>query len=250
VIEFLEAAHGCAKEISVPKHAPCEVCAGSGAAKGSQPQVCPTCKGQGEVIQQQMFLRIRTTCPACAGAGKVVKDKCPACAGAGRTRIAEKIKVTIPAGVDDGLQIRLSGKGELGDPGGPPGDLYLTLRVKEHERFHRDGLNVLCTVPVSYPMACLGGSITVPTIDGEASVEIPAGTPSGKVFTLRQKGVPALNGRGRGDQLVQVVVAVPTSMTVEETELVRKLAEVQGERLKGREGSFLDGVKEFLGLGS
>ena len=233
-LEFLDSAKGCEKEIQVPKHAHCDTCSGSGVAKGTEPTTCGTCRGAGEVIQAQMFLRIRSTCPTCGGRGKVIKDPCAACSGSGRTRETERLKVTIPAGVDDGMQLRLQGKGDIGEPGGPPGDLYVTMRVTEHEHFHRDGVHVLCTVPISYPMACLGGEIMVPTIDGEAPIQIEKGTPSGKIHTLRGKGVVSLNGRGRGDQMVQVVVAVPKSLTPREEELIRQLAGLQDSKVKDR----------------
>lgn len=233
-IDFLEAARGVEKEITVPKHALCGTCDGSGAAPGSQPQQCATCRGAGEVIQAQMFLRIRTACPACRGVGRVIKDPCSGCAGSGRTRTTEKLKVTIPAGVDDGMQLRLHGKGDIGDAGAPPGDLYITLRVAEHEMFGRDGLNVLSQVPMSFATACLGGDVVVPTIDGDHTIAVPSGTPSGKVITLRGKGMPALNGRGRGDHLVQMVVAVPKQLSAKEEELIRQLASLQDASVKDR----------------
>lgn len=233
-LEFLEAAKGCEKEIQVPKHAPCVECEGTGATPGSAPQVCTTCRGAGEVIQAQMFLRIRATCPTCGGTGKVVRDPCKECTGSGRTRVSEKLKVNIPAGVDDGMQLRLQGKGDVGDPGAPPGDLYITLRIAEHDIFARDGNNVLVTVPISYPTACLGGQVQVPTIDGEEVIDVEAGTPSGKVYTLRGKGMPSLSGRGRGDQLVQVVVAVPRTLSPKEDELIRQLALLQDAKVKDR----------------
>lgn len=233
-IDFLEAAKGCEKEIQVPKHAPCNDCEGSGAKPGSQPQVCGTCRGAGEVIQAQMFLRIRATCPSCHGTGKVVRDPCDGCGGSGRTRISEKLKVNIPAGVDEGMQLRLQGKGDAGDPGAPPGDLYITLRIAEHDIFARDGTNVLVTVPISYPTACLGGSVLVPTIDAEETIEVEPGTPSGRVYTLRGKGIPSLSGRGRGDQLVQLVVAVPRTLSPKEDELIRQLASLQDSKVKDR----------------
>jgi molecular chaperone DnaJ len=233
-LDFLEAAKGIKKQISVPKHARCEACDGTGAANGSTPQECGTCRGQGEVIQAQMFLRIRTTCPTCGGAGKVVRDPCRPCTGSGRTRTSESLEVTVPAGVDDGMQLRLSGKGDVGDAGAPAGDLYVTIRVRPHDLFGRDGTNVLVRVPISYATACLGGDVQVPTIDGEETVAVPAGTPSGKVFTLRGKGIPAVNGRGRGDHVVQMVVAVPKSLSSREEELVRQLAALQDAQVRDR----------------
>lgn len=233
-IEFLEAAKGCEREIQVPKQALCTSCSGSGAAAGSQPQTCATCRGSGEVVQTQMFLRIRTGCPACGGRGKVVTDPCRPCNGSGRIRESAKIKVKIPAGVDDGMQMRVQNMGDSGEPGAPPGDLYVTVRVAEHEIFGRDGTNVLCQVPISYATACLGGDVAVPTIDGEESIQIERGTPSGRVLTLRGKGIPALDGRGRGDQLVQVVVAVPKTLSAKEEELIRQLASLQDAKVADR----------------
>jgi molecular chaperone DnaJ len=181
-----------------------------------------------------MFLRIRTACPTCGGRGKVVKDPCKPCEGSGRTRISEKLKVTIPAGIDDGMQLRLQQKGEAGETGAPAGDLYITVRVSEHEIFGRDGSNVLCQVPIGYATACLGGEISVPTIDGEETLTVDRGTPSGKVYTLRDKGIPSLNGRGRGDHVVQVVVAVPKTLSPREEELVRQLASLQDDKVADR----------------
>jgi molecular chaperone DnaJ len=233
-IDFLEAAKGCEKELQVPKSTLCTTCDGNGAAAGTQPQVCSTCRGAGEVVQAQMFLRIRTACPTCGGRGRVIRDPCAPCEGTGRVRISEKLKARIPAGIDDGMQLRLQGKGDAGDPGAPPGDLYLNIRIAEHEFFHRDGVNVLCQVPISYATACLGGDVTVPTIDGEESVTLERGTPSGKVVQLPGKGIPSLNGRGRGDQLVQVVVAVPRTLSPKEEELVRQLAALQDAKVADR----------------
>lgn len=246
-IDFLEAAHGVTKEIQVPKHALCDSCSGSGVAAGSQPVTCATCKGHGEVIQAQMFLRIRTTCPSCGGSGQTIKDPCTSCSGQGRTRVSEKVTVKVPAGVDDGMQIRHHGKGDVGDPGAPNGDLYVTMRVQPHPVFSRDGTNVLCTVPVHFSVACLGGEITIPTIDGDQPFTVPAATPSGKVFQLRGKGVPSLNGRGRGDQLVQVVVKVPKELTPREQELIRELGAIAGEKVSDKDRSVLEGVKDWFG---
>ncbi|MEL6349267.1 MAG: DnaJ C-terminal domain-containing protein, partial [Myxococcota bacterium] len=199
----------------------------------------PTCGGVGEVIQTQMFLRIRTVCPTCRGRGKIIASPCTACNGQGRTRVASKLTVDIPAGVNTGQQLRLSGKGDEGDPGAPPGDLYVLLNVGEHDFFKRDGDDIYCTVPISYAQACLGATITVPTIDEEEQLNIPAGTPSGKVLTLRDKGVPRLRGRGRGAQHVQVVVSVPKKLSAEEEDLIRKLADLQDDKVKENHKGFL-----------
>ncbi len=233
-LDFMEAVHGVQKEIEVPKHARCEPCGGTGASPGTEPATCQTCGGVGEVFQQQMFLRIRTTCPRCRGRGTIIQNPCMECGGRGRVRITESLTVTVPPGVDSGMQLRLSGKGELGEPGAPAGDLFVSIRVREHEFFKRDGLDIYCTVPVSYPKVCLGAELTVPTVHGEATLKIPRSTPSGKVFTLRGEGVDSVNGRGRGDQHVQVVVEVPKSLSAREEELIRQLAEVQSEEVGGK----------------
>lgn len=240
-VEFMEAAHGCEQEVQVPKHAFCDTCEGSGAKAGSAPQACDVCKGQGEVVQRQAFFHIRTACPRCTGSGKVIRDPCGSCSGSGRQRISEKVKVTVPAGVDEGMQLRLVGKGDVGDRGAPNGNLYITIRMKDHPVFRRDGVHVLCTVPMSFPTACLGGQITIPTIDGDVPYTLDAGTPSGKVILLRGKGIPSVQGRGRGDQHVQLVVAVPKALTPREDELVRELAALHDTKV--REKSVWDDLK-------
>jgi len=226
-VDFLEAVHGCQREIEIPRQDRCERCDGSAMEPGTSPETCGSCGGVGEVVQAQMFLRIRTVCPTCGGSGQILTTPCTGCAGSGRTRVTDKMTVTVPAGVDNGLQLRLGGKGNAGDPGAPAGDLYVSLRVRPHEFFRRDGADVLCTVPASYAQVCLGADLVLPTVDGEAVLEIPPGTPSGKIFSLPRLGAPRLDGRGRGDQVVQVVVAVPTRLSEREEELLRELAELQ-----------------------
>jgi len=242
-LDFLEAVHGLQKEIEVPRNASCDTCEGSGAKPGTSPTRCDMCGGAGEVTQAQMFIRIRTTCPKCRGAGEMITEPCGTCSGSGRTRASSKLNVNIPGGVATGLQLRLTGQGDYGDPGAPPGDLYVEVEVREHEFFRREGDDVLCTIPVSYPKACLGGEITVPTVDDVENgdlLEIPKGTPSGRVFTLRSRGAPRLGRRGgRGDQHVQVVVRVPEKMGPAEEELVRQLAELQEEQVDEK-GFFKD----------
>ncbi|MCB9781041.1 MAG: molecular chaperone DnaJ [Alphaproteobacteria bacterium] len=244
-LDFLEAVHGVQKEITVPRYSHCDACDGSGAEPGSSPTSCPTCGGAGQVVQGHGFLRIRTACPHCGGRGQVISDPCKECDGNGRVRVTDTLTVTVPAGVDTGLQLRLSGRGDVGDPGAPPGDLYVHIQVRQHEAFKRNGADVLVEVPITYPQACLGGEITVPTVDGEAPLELPAGTPSGKVFTLRGKGAPRLGRRGgRGDHHVQVVVSVPKKLDKEEEELIRKLADLQGGHVaeKGFWKDFFDRI--------
>jgi molecular chaperone DnaJ len=187
------------------------------------------------VIQAQGFLRIRTTCPTCAGAGQQIAagDRCADCRGTGKVRKTDQLQVTVPAGVDGGMQLRLVGKGESGDPGAPPGNLFVTLDVQPHAIFKREGADTYCTIPVPYPVMCLGGEITAPTVHGEETLTIPSGCDSGKVFTLRGKGVDRVNGRGpRGDHHVQLVVDVPKRVGAEEERLLRELAVVQGQNVE------------------
>ena len=238
-ITFLEAIHGVERDIDVPRHEHCGSCKGSGAKPGSSPVTCQTCGGQGEVIQQQMFLRVRSPCPTCRGSGKIIRDPCGQCSGRGRIRKVSSLHVKIPPGVDTGIQLRDSGKGEPGEPGAPAGDLYVTLDVEPHEFFQRDGLEIYCTVPVSYSQACLGGTISVPTVHGKSDLTIPRGTSSGKVFLLRGEGV-RWQAR-KGHQHVQVVVDVPRKLSAKEEELVRKLAEIQDVNV-GKKGF----LREFL----
>ena len=250
-LTFLEAVHGCEKELEYSRKDRCDTCSGAGVAPGSRPETCGTCGGVGEVIQQQMFLRIRTACPSCGGSGQIIRNPCGSCSGSGRTRVSEKLMVKVPAGVHEGLRIRHHGKGDAGDAGAPAGNLYVHLRVEPHELFRRDDYDILCTAPVSFSQACLGASIEIPTVDeGEPAVlELPRGTPSGKVFTLRGRGVPHVEGRGRGDMHIQVVVAVPKQLSPREEELIRALAEIQDEKVgdKGFWSEFRDLWGRFTG---
>lgn len=234
-LEFLEAAKGVEKEIEYPRHAQCGTCKGTRAKPGTKPATCARCQGHGQVFMRVMgFMQVATPCQECGGSGQVIADPCPTCSGRGRVRESAKLTVKVPAGAYEGLQIRHSGKGNPGDPGAPSGDLYVTLRVKPHEIFRRDGVTVLVTVPVSFPQACLGAQVVVPTIDGDETITIEAGTPSGKVVQLRGRGIVDVHGRGRGDQLVQVVVAVPKTLSAKEEELVRQLAGLQDGQVKDR----------------
>ena len=246
-IDFLEAVHGCEKKIKIPRRVHCSPCSGSGAKPGTKPKKCSTCNGQGAVYQQQMFLRIRTACPTCQGQGTMVSDPCNSCSGEGRIREEHEIKVTIPAGVDEGMRLRVPRKGNEGEPGGPPGDLFVVLEVHEHDSFRRDGEHVKLTVPISYAQACLGAKITVPTVDENAELSIPRGTRSGHIFRMSGKGIPVLGGRrGRGDQFVQVVVAVPQKLSKEEEELIRQLAKLQEGKVNDK-SSFIDNILGFFG---
>lgn len=240
-LDFMEAAHGCTKDITVHRHAHCGACTGSGLKAGAKESGCTTCGGAGQVIQAQGFLRIRTHCPTCRGTGRHVdpKDRCDECSGSGRERATEDLSVTIPAGVDRGMQLRLVGKGEVGDPGAPAGNLFVTIDVEPHSLFKREGVETVCTVPVPYPVMVLGGEITIPTIHGEEQLDVPRGTESGKVITLRGKGIVRVNGRGpAGDHHVQLVVDVPTKLSERMEELLRDLAEEQGAEGNVQEKGF------------
>jgi molecular chaperone DnaJ len=248
-LDFMEAALGATRTISVPHHTHCQVCAGSGLNKGAAPKQCATCGGAGQVIQAQGFLRIRTVCPACRGQGQVVdpKDQCAGCRGSGRVREVFETQVKIPAGTYPGLQIRLAGKGEVGDPGGPSGDLYITLDVEQHDLFKRDGADVYVTVGVPYPVMCLGGEIEVPTVHGPEKMKIEPGTPSGHVSVLSGRGVDQLRARGtRGDQHVRVMVDVPRDLGEEETQLLQRLAEIRSQVVGDGGKGFWKGLFEKL----
>ncbi|GIP15340.1 chaperone protein DnaJ [Paenibacillus montaniterrae] len=225
-IEFKEAVFGKETEVTIPREESCDTCHGTGAKPGTSPKVCSTCHGTGqqEVVQNTPFGRIanRRVCQTCRGTGKIIVDKCGTCHGDGRVRKQRRIKVNIPAGVDDGQQIRISGEGEGGRNGGPAGDLYIVLRVKSHEYFDREGDDIYLEVPITFAQAALGDEIEVPTLTERVKMKIPAGTQTGKYFRLKGKGVPKLRGIGNGDQHVKVTVVTPTNLTEEQKELLRQ----------------------------
>jgi molecular chaperone DnaJ len=227
----------------------CEECKGSGSAKGSKPVTCETCHGQGQVRMQQGFFTVQQTCPRCQGRGQTVTDPCGKCRGQGRTRKQKTLAVKVPAGVDTGDRIRLSGEGEAGRNGGPSGDLYVEVRVREHAIFERDGAHLSCEVPISFKTAALGGSIDVPTLDGDVTIKVPAETQSGRVFRLREKGIKPVRGGATGDLFCRVVVETPVHLTREQKDLLSRF----DESLRGdskhhhpREESWMDGVKRFF----
>jgi len=225
-IEFKEAVFGKETEVTIPREENCDTCRGTGAKPGTSPKTCTTCHGTGqqEVVQNTPFGRIanRRVCQSCRGTGKIIVDKCNSCHGEGRVRKQRRIKVNIPAGVDDGQQIRISGEGEGGKNGGPAGDLYIVLRVKSHEYFDRNGDDIYLEVPITFAQAALGDEIEVPTLTERVKMKIPAGTQTGKYFRLKGKGVPKLRGMGTGDQHVKVTVVTPTNLTEEQEELLRQ----------------------------
>jgi len=227
-LDFMEAVHGSTQTISVPRRVNCDTCEGDGLKPGTKPSTCETCGGIGQVEQAQGFFRIRTTCPVCRGAGRNIdpSDRCEPCRGTGKQRETSELEINVPAGCYPGLKIRHPGKGEAGDPGAPSGDLYVTLDVEPHELFRRQDDDVYVTVPVPYPVMCLGGEIAVPTVHGEETITVKRGTPSGHEVLMRNKGVPDVrNPNRRGNHHVRLNVDVPTKLSEEEEELLRKLAE-------------------------
>lgn len=244
-----EAVFGTDAKIRVPVLVACGVCNGSGAKKGSSPVICSTCHGHGQVRMQQGFFSVQQTCPTCRGTGKQIKDPCGSCHGQGRVQENKTLSAKIPAGVDTGDRIRLAGEGEAGEFGGPAGDLYVQVQVKEHQIFTRDGANLYCEVPISFPTACLGGELEVPTLNGKVLLKIPAETQTGKLFRLRGKGVKPVRGGPVGDLLCKVQIETPVHLTKEQKALVEELSESLsggGKHHSPQESSWTDGVKSFF----
>jgi molecular chaperone DnaJ len=252
-LDLNQAVFGHSVEIEVQKLFECDTCGGSGAAKGHKPTTCDTCGGAGQVRISQGFFQLQQTCPRCRGTGTIIKNPCDTCLGQGRVRRSKKLAVKIPAGVDSGDRIRLSGEGEAGRNGGPAGDLYVEVHVRQHEIFERDGEHLSCEVPISFVTAVLGGSVEVPTLDGEVVLKIPAETQSGRVFRLRDKGVRPVRGGERGDLFCRVVIETPVKLSAEQRELLRKFDESlsqDGKKHAPREESFFEGVKRFFAGGN
>jgi molecular chaperone DnaJ len=254
-ISFVESATGSEPTIQIPRQETCETCKGSGAAAGSAPIVCSMCRGQGQVRRQQGFFTIAVTCPQCRGAGKTVAKPCQPCQGAGRVTQERKIKVKIPAGISNGQQLRLQNEGEGGAGGGPPGHLYVVIHVQEHEFFRREGNHLFCEVPVNFTTLALGGEIVVPTLDGPERTKVPDGTQTGTTLRLRGKGMPDVNGRGRGDLLITVQVQTPKKLNKEQRLLLEQLAKALPKeqfepRAPGEEQddrNLFDRVKDMFG---
>jgi molecular chaperone DnaJ len=245
-LAFEEAAFGCEKEVTLGRRAQCETCAGSGAAKGTSRERCRQCEGAGQVRVQQGFFTLARTCNVCSGSGEVVKNPCTDCSGSGLRLKESKLKVKVPAGVDHGQRLKMRGEGEAGAGGGPNGDLYVQISIEEHPVFQRQDHEVVCEVPITFSAATLGTEIEVPSLDGKIKLKIPPGTPSGKVFRIKSKGIPVLgsNPQRRGDQHVRVYVHVPKSVSDDERELLEKLAAIQGTTVhEGGDRGFFDKVK-------
>jgi len=249
MLDLERAVGGDSVTIEVPTQVTCNKCDGSGAQKGSQPESCTTCGGVGQVRMQQGFFSIQQTCPSCKGAGSVISDPCHKCNGRGRVGKKKKLTVKVPAGVDDGDRIRLSGEGEAGRNSGPPGDLYVEIRVRPHKIFHRDGADLSCEVPISFATATLGGEVELPTLDGVVSLKIPEGTQSEKVFRLRGKGVATVRDKRIGDLFARVAVETPINLTPEQTAMLEQFEEsigAGGDRHNPRAGGWMDTVKRFF----
>ena len=244
-ITLEDAAAGKEVELEIPKHTECDTCSGSGARPGTNPIPCSTCGGHGQVQMSQGFFAVRRTCPNCHGTGKKIESPCITCGGAGRKKVTKKLKVKIPAGVYHGAQVRVSGEGEAGEQGGPSGDLYIVVSLKEHKIFERDGGDLHCTMPITFPQATLGAEVEAPTLTGKIKIKIPAGTESGRVFRLRGKGVPDVRTGNTGDLYVRVHIAVPKKMSNKQEELLRQFAEEAGDEVYPERSSFLGKVKDF-----
>lgn len=246
-ISLLEAARGVEKEITFTALETCPECGGRGAAAGSRAETCPTCRGGGQVVHARGFFQVATTCPRCNGTGQTISQPCKRCGGEGRTQQRRKVKVRIPAGIDDGARLRSSGQGEAGLRGGPPGDLYVVVHVREHELFSRQGDDLICEVPIPFPTAALGGEIEVPTLDGPARLRVPPGTQYGTLFRLRGKGMPNVHGHGHGDLHVRVVVEVPTRLTRAQREKLEEFAAQCNDQAYPQRQGFLDKLRRLFG---
>jgi len=245
-LTLAEAAHGISKTVTVSREELCSECSATGEKRGTRPTPCRRCNGHGVVIQSQGFFRVQQTCRACGGTGTIISDPCQACHGQGRVVAKRTIEVAIPAGVDNGTAIRLSGEGEAGDPGAPRGDLYCVVHVREHAFFKRDGTHLICHVPITFSQAALGAEIEVPTLDGPLLHTLKHGTQSGDVLRIAGKGMPSLRGGRKGDLLVQVAIETPRHLTKRQEELIRELAELEKSHVSPQRKGFLDKLREFF----
>jgi molecular chaperone DnaJ len=245
-LELREAAAGCARTLEIERAEFCNHCDGSGARPGSKPASCDYCSGRGQIVQAQGFFRIQTTCPACHGSGEIIRDRCPQCAGSGREHRTVKLEVKIPPGVDSGMQLCLRGEGEPGENGGPRGDLYCEIHVAEHPLFKRNGLDLLCAVPVSFTQAALGTEFEIPLLEGKQKITVPPGTQPGEVLRLRGKGMPDPHSRRRGDIRVEIQVEVPKKLSARQEELLRELAELERRDVSPHQKSFFEKLKDLF----
>lgn len=249
-LTFEEAVFGCEKSVSITRNESCKECGGTGAKKGTSPETCPVCRGMGQVKTTQRtpfgVFQSNGPCQNCRGTGKIIKEPCTHCGGTGKTRKTRTIKVKIPAGIDDGQTISLRGEGNGGAMGGPAGDLYVTVYVKEHKIFKRDGQDILLEMPVSFVQAALGATLTVPTVDGKVQYDMPEGTQTGTVFRLRGSGVPNINGHGRGDQYVKVNVEIPKNLNADQKDLLRRFEDATGDSNYAERKGFFKKMKDLF----
>lgn len=245
-IEFEEAVFGVEKEIKIRRSDVCSECHGTGAAKGKGPVTCTQCGGRGQQRYQQGFFSVARTCTVCGGTGTLIVDPCKTCHGETRVEVEHKILVKVPAGVEQDTRIRYQGEGEAGRFGGPAGDLYVVLDVQKHKFFERDGDDLLCVMPISFPQAALGTEVEIPTLEGPEPLRVPEGTQSGREFRLRGKGVPHLNARGKGDLIVRIDVQTPTKLTKQQKDLLRQLAETMPMENAPHSGGVFEKVKEIF----
>ena len=235
-ISFYEAAFGKEHEIEIPRNVLCDVCHGTGAKPGTHPAHCPNCKGTGQVTRSQGFFTISTTCGHCRGEGNIIPHPCKACHGHGRVRQTKKLQIKIPPGVDTGSKLRIHGEGEEGERGGPPGDLFIFIYVEPHDFFAREGDDLICQIPISFPQAVLGADLEVPTLNGKKNITIPRGTEPGEILKIKGEGFPKIRGYGKGDQIIQIIVKTPKNLTNRQEEILREFEEISKNSDRGEKG--------------
>lgn len=245
-LDLLEVARGCSKVVEIKRHEVCDTCHGTGAKPGTSPETCSTCHGRGVVLHQAGFFQMQTTCPMCQGAGQIITQKCPTCHGTGLFATIIEREVPIPAGIDERTQLRLAGEGERSPSGGPPGDCYITVRIREHSVFQVDGKNLVCPIPITYPQAALGAIIELPTLEGKQEFEIPPGTQHGDVFRQKNLGLPNMKGNRRGDILIVAQIEVPRKLSPEYEELLRKMAQMDNTEVAPQRKGFFTRFKDYL----
>ena len=245
-IDLEQAATGLTRQVDVNRHEHCEDCSGTGAKRGTAPVTCDYCRGQGQVVQSRGFLQYATTCPACGGEGKRIADPCAKCRGAGRIAKTVQLRVDVPAGIESGRWLQLRNQGEPGDPGAPRGNLLIQIEVREHRFFERSGNDLHCQVPIGFPQAALGAEIEVPTLTGPEKIHVPKGSQSGDVLRMRGRGMPDLNGRGRGDELVEVVIETPRKLSARQEELLRELALLEHEEVTPKRKNFFEKLRDYF----
>ena len=251
-ISFEEAAFGLERELTINRHESCGACSGTGAKAGTSPTTCSQCNGTGQVQYKQstpfgQFVNVKT-CDACRGEGKIITNPCPTCSGKGKVRKTVKINLNIPAGIDDGQTMSLRGEGDPGVKGGPAGDLFVTINVRPHSLFKRQGNDVVCEMPITFVQAALGSELEVPTLDGKVKYSMPEGTQTGTIFRLKGKGIPYLRGNGRGDQYVKVEIDVPKKLNEKQKTILREFADISGDEVYEKRKGFFDKMKDALGM--